>query len=95
EVWSKFPEFWTGLNQNNRELRMLTPALLEGAPVPVKSSEQDIKVAALLWKRSVVVLIANQSAQELDASVEITGKFKARNSMPTILFKERKAAEDL
>ncbi|MDP7131500.1 MAG: hypothetical protein QF437_13475 [Planctomycetota bacterium] len=95
EVWSKFPEFWTGLIQNNRELRLLTPPLLEGAPLPVKSSEQDIKVAALLWKRSVVVLIANQSAQELDASVEITGKFKARNSMPTILFKERKAAEDL
>jgi hypothetical protein len=94
-VWSQFSEFWTGLIQNNRELRLLTPALLEGAPLHVNSSEQEIKVAALLWKRSVVVLIANQSAQELDASVEITGKLQARNPMPTILFKERKAADDL
>lgn len=95
EVWSQFPAFWNGLIQNNRELRLLSPALLGGQVVPATSSQESIKVSANIWKNSVIVLMANQSDQELDAQIKIKEKRRPTSSFPIILFKERKAPEEL
>ena len=88
DVWSQHPGFWNGLLLTNRELRLLSPAILSGIPVPIHVEPGSVRASAWRWKRSVVAIFANESSEAVNATVRLAG-VTGRAARPRLLFKER------
>jgi len=94
DVWSRYPGLWNGLLLNNRELRLLSPALLEGEPVSIECGSRAVRAAAWRWKQSVVMILANETAKSVQADVQVAG-VHGRALRTALLFKERLSLEEL
>lgn len=94
EVWSQHPGLWNGLLLNNRELRLLSPVLLEGEPVAIECSSPAVRAAAWRWERSVVMILVNETAKAVQADVRVTGA-RGKTLRTVLLFKERLSLEEL
>ncbi|MBI2191289.1 MAG: hypothetical protein HYU36_04825 [Planctomycetes bacterium] len=89
EVWSQFPDFWNGLIRNNREMRLLSPVLLEGNPVQAESDSPHVRTAAWRRKGILLALVVNGSDASVETVLKLSGLSGRGNLRPRRLFPER------
>jgi hypothetical protein len=81
------PELWEGVKRVNRELRALTPVLLEGEPLAVETDNPQVALRGFRYKDACYVLAVNPLATPAPLTLRVPGM---QTSVLEVAFDTRK-----